>query len=72
MLAVFAENGVDTPAVIFGCHWAGGVVCLVNPAYGVAELGWQLRDAGVKGVVTMGKFLGEPSLILMIDLSFTF
>ncbi len=59
MLAIFAENSIDTPAAIWGCHWAGGVVCLVNPGYGVGELAWQLRDSEAKGVVTLRKFLGE-------------
>lgn len=57
VLALFTPNCVDTPAVIWGCHWAGGIVTTANPGYTVDELAFQLRDAGAKALVTQRKFL---------------
>ncbi len=57
VLAVFTPNCVDTPAVIWGCHWAGGIVTTVNPGYTVNELAFQLKDAGAKALVTQKNFL---------------
>lgn len=57
VLALYTPNCVDTPAVIWGCHWAGGIVTTANPAYTADELAFQLRDAGAKALVTQKKFL---------------
>ena len=57
VLALFTPNCVDTPAVIWGCHWAGGIVTTANPGYTADELAFQLRDAGAKALVTQKKFL---------------
>ena len=57
VLALFTPNCVDTPAVIWGCHWAGGIVSPANPGYTVQELAFQLKDAGAKGLVTQKPFL---------------
>ena len=51
MLAVFAPNSVDTPAITFGTVWAGGIMSPVNPGYTQAELAYQLKDSGAKAVV---------------------
>ena len=57
VLALYTPNDVDLPAVIWGCHWAGGVISPANPAYRAEELAFQLKDAGAKGLVTQKKFL---------------
>ncbi|KAF2749927.1 4-coumarate-CoA ligase-like protein [Sporormia fimetaria CBS 119925] len=52
VLALYTPNCIDTPAVMWGCHWAGGVLSPANPGYTVDELAFQLRDSGAKAVVT--------------------
>lgn len=52
VLALFTPNCIDTPAVTWGCHWAGGIVTTANPGYTAEELAFQLRDAGAKAMVT--------------------
>ena len=31
VLALFTPNSIDTPSIIWGCHWAGGIVTAANP-----------------------------------------
>ena len=57
VLALFTPNCVDTPAVIWGCHWAGGIVSPANPGYTVDELAFQLKDAGATAMVTQKSLL---------------
>lgn len=57
VLALFTPNCIDTPAIIWGCHWAGGVVSPANPGYTAAELAFQLKDAGATALVTQKPFL---------------
>lgn len=57
VLALFTPNCVDTPAITWGCHWAGGILSPANPAYTANELAFQLKDAGAKAVVTQKPFL---------------
>ncbi|KAI9882602.1 MAG: hypothetical protein M1823_005649 [Watsoniomyces obsoletus] len=52
VLALYTPNSIDVPSVIWGCHWAGGIVSPANPGYNVEELAFQLKDAGAKGIVT--------------------
>lgn len=52
MLALFTPNCIDTPAVTWGTHWAGGVVSPANPAYTVDELAFQLKNSGAKALIT--------------------
>lgn len=52
VLAFFTPNSVDTPAVTFGCQWAGGIPSPANPAYTANELAFQLKNAGAKALVT--------------------
>ncbi|KAF2141881.1 uncharacterized protein K452DRAFT_358948 [Aplosporella prunicola CBS 121167] len=58
VLNLFTPNCIDTPAVTWGCHWAGGILSPANPAYTADELAFQLRDSGAKAVVTQVPFLG--------------
>lgn len=53
VLAVFSPNCIDTPAITWGCHWAGGVISPANPTYSVEELAFQLKNADAKAVVTL-------------------
>ena len=57
VLGLFTPNCVDTPAVIWGCLWAGGIISPANPGYTVEELAFQLKDSGAKGLVTQKAFL---------------
>ena len=57
VLGLFTPNSIDTPAVIWGCHWAGGIVSPANPGYTVDELAFQLNDAGAKALVTQKPYL---------------
>lgn len=57
VLALYTPNCIDTPSVMWGTHWAGGVVSPANPGYTAEELAFQLRDAGAKALVTQMPFL---------------
>lgn len=52
VLALFTPNTIDAPVVIWGTHWAGGVVSPANPAYTVDELTFQLKNSGAKALAT--------------------
>lgn len=58
VLALFAQNCIDTPAVTWGAHWAGGIVSPANPAYNLRELVHHLKDSGAKALVTQRGLLG--------------
>jgi 4-coumarate--CoA ligase len=53
----FTANSIDTPVVIWGAHWAGGIVSPANPGYTAEELAFQLRDARAKALVTQKSLL---------------
>ncbi|RDW77729.1 hypothetical protein BP6252_05782 [Coleophoma cylindrospora] len=61
VLALFASNCIDTPAVTWGCHYAGGIVSPANPAYNIRELTHHLKDSGAKAIVTKAEFLPVAS-----------
>lgn len=52
VLALYTPNCIDTPAITWGVHWAGGIVSPANPGYTVDELAYQLKDSGAKVLVT--------------------
>ena len=52
MLGLYTPNCIDTPAVTWGTHFAGGIVSPANPAYTAEELAFQLKDSGAKALVT--------------------
>ncbi|KAK5124035.1 hypothetical protein LTR85_002232 [Meristemomyces frigidus] len=52
VLGIYSPNSIDTPAVTWGCHFAGGVVSPANPGYTADELAFQLKDSGAKALVT--------------------
>lgn len=54
---MYTPNCIDTPAITWGCHWAGGVLSPANPNYTVDELAFQLKDSGAKGLVTQLPFI---------------
>ncbi|KAL8720833.1 MAG: hypothetical protein Q9225_002350 [Loekoesia sp. 1 TL-2023] len=57
VLGLFAHNTIDTPAVIWGCLWAGGIVSPANPGYTINELAFQLKDSGAKALATQKSLL---------------
>jgi len=59
VLALYTPNCIDTPAITWGTHWAGGVLSPANPGYTVDELAFQLKDSGAKALVTQKAFLKQ-------------
>jgi len=57
VLAFYTPNCIDTPAITWGCHWAGGVISPANPNYTVEELTFQLKDSGARAIVTQLPFI---------------
>jgi acyl-CoA synthetase (AMP-forming)/AMP-acid ligase II len=41
-----------TPAIIWGTHWAGGIISPTDPDYTSDELAFQLKEAGAKALAT--------------------
>ncbi|KAF9890638.1 hypothetical protein FE257_005769 [Aspergillus nanangensis] len=52
VLALYTPNSIDTPIVMWGAHWAGGVVSPANPAYTVNEFAFQLKNSGARALIT--------------------
>jgi 4-coumarate--CoA ligase len=59
VLALYTPNCIDTPPIMWGTHWAGGIVSPANPGYTPNELAFQLKDSGAKGLVTQLPFLNN-------------
>jgi len=57
VLALYSPNCIDTPAVTWGTHWAGGIVSPANPGYTADELAYQLKDSGAKAILTQLPFI---------------
>jgi long-subunit acyl-CoA synthetase (AMP-forming) len=57
VLALYTPNCIDTPAILWGTHWAGGIISPANPGYNVDELAFQLKDSGAKALATQKPFL---------------
>jgi 4-coumarate--CoA ligase len=57
VLGIFSPNCIDTPAITWGTHWAGGILSPANPGYTPEELAFQLKDSGAKALVTQKPFL---------------
>ncbi|KAF2497644.1 acetyl-CoA synthetase-like protein [Lophium mytilinum] len=59
VLALYTPNCIDTPAVTWGLHWAGGILTPANPGYTVDELAFQLHDSKASAIVTQKPFLKQ-------------
>jgi 4-coumarate--CoA ligase len=59
VLTLYTPNCIDTPAVIWGAQWAGGIISPANPGYTAEELAFQLKDSGAKALVTQVPYLKE-------------
>lgn len=57
VLVIFSPNCVDTPTVMYGVAWAGGVVSPANPTYTVDELAFQLGNSEAKALATQRALL---------------
>lgn len=57
VLCFYTPNHIDTPILMWGVHWAGGVCSPANPLYTAEELSFQLRDSGSRALVTQNAFL---------------
>lgn len=57
VLLLYTPNSIDIPIVMWGTHWAGGVVSPSNPNYTASELAIQLKDCGAKAIVTQRAYL---------------
>lgn len=51
VLMVMAPNDIDTPPVIWGCLYAGGIVAPVNPALSIQDLHRQIERSEARGLV---------------------
>ncbi|PKS06423.1 hypothetical protein jhhlp_007171 [Lomentospora prolificans] len=52
VLALYTPNSIDTPIVMLGTLWAGGIICPANPLYTAGELTHQLKDAKASAIAT--------------------
>ncbi|EEH40132.2 4-coumarate-CoA ligase [Paracoccidioides lutzii Pb01] len=52
VLALLSPNDIDIPPVIWGTHWPGGAVTLVNLTYTAEELSLQLKGTKARVLVT--------------------
>ncbi len=57
VLAIYSPNCIDTPALTWGVHWAGGILSPANPGYTADELAFQLKDSGAKALATQKSLL---------------
>ncbi|KAH8695547.1 phenylacetyl-CoA ligase [Talaromyces proteolyticus] len=57
VVAMFAANSIDWPAVVLGTLWAGGVVSPANPGYTAKELAYQLRDNAARVIITQFRLI---------------
>jgi acyl-CoA synthetase (AMP-forming)/AMP-acid ligase II len=46
-----SPNSIETPSIIWGCHYAGGVVAPINPDLSASDLCYQLVNSGAKALV---------------------
>lgn len=59
VLAIVSPNCIDTPAITWGCHWAGGIVSPANPDCTQEELTRHLRNSDAKALVTQKHSLAQ-------------
>jgi 4-coumarate--CoA ligase len=59
VLGRFTPNGIHTPTIIWGTHWAGEIVSPANTAYTIKKLAFQLKDSQAKVLVTQKSLLKE-------------
>ncbi|KAJ5776911.1 hypothetical protein N7520_000157 [Penicillium odoratum] len=57
VLALFTPNTIDTPVLMWGTLWAGGIVSPANPAYTADELAFQLKNSGARLLATQSSVL---------------
>ena len=57
VMGLFSPNSIDTPVIVWGTHWAGGIISPANPGYTTDELAFQLKDSGAKALCTQKGFL---------------
>ena len=57
VLGLFTPNCIDPPSIIYGTHWAGGIVTPANPLSTAEELAFQLRNSNSKALVTQAQCL---------------
>jgi acyl-CoA synthetase (AMP-forming)/AMP-acid ligase II len=61
VLALYTPNSIDTPAIVWGSHFAGGIVTPANPSYTVEELVFQLQNSGAKALATQHHLLDNAT-----------
>jgi 4-coumarate--CoA ligase len=66
VLALYSPNCIDTPAIMWGTLWAGGVLSPANSAYTAEELAFQLKDSNAKALATQVDYL--PTAIKAAEL----
>lgn len=63
VLCLFSPNHIDYGCVLWGTHWAGGIVSPANPTYSSDELAFQLKDCGAKILVTTLELYGSVARV---------
>ncbi|KAF8426406.1 hypothetical protein EV426DRAFT_28638 [Tirmania nivea] len=53
VMAMFSTNHIEYAIIVWGVHWAGGVLTTANPSYTVDEFTDQLKDSGAKAICTI-------------------
>jgi 4-coumarate--CoA ligase len=66
VLAMFAPNSIDIPAVVFGALWAGATLTPANPVYTSGEFAHQLKDSGARAIITHSTLLGTAKQALQL------
>lgn len=56
ILFLYKPNCIDTPAIIWGTHWIGGIISPENPDHTSDMLAFQLNDARDKALITQRSF----------------
>jgi acyl-CoA synthetase (AMP-forming)/AMP-acid ligase II len=59
VLAIFSPNLPEYAIAFHAVSLLGGIVTTINPLYTATELGYQLKDAGARYLVTVGPFLDK-------------
>jgi acyl-CoA synthetase (AMP-forming)/AMP-acid ligase II len=59
VLAIYSPNVPEYAVALHAVALAGGITTTVNPTYTVAELGYQLKDAGARHLVTVPQCLDK-------------
>jgi 4-coumarate--CoA ligase len=58
VLVTYTPHSINFPAVVWGTHWAGGIICPASHSCTAEELGYQLKRSHAKALATHESLLG--------------